>query len=263
MGLISLIIAFEYTFFFMLQVIVGSDKRGTGMHAFSVVIFVLAMRKAVSCILTNNNKRTWEIIFGLAGFLALYLATGMIYRTVDLEYRGYLLAFGVRCIPAVFCAIVIADNASYFNQMQKWLQVLVLIYTIGVSIAVFTATDDIHLKEKFTVGINYQEISYSAAFAFNIDLYLVMFWNNIHKFRLLRSSFWRRVNAGILILLLYCMVSGGGRGAIVDIIAVTVFLLYVKRGFKLNVGFLLGGVIFIAFVFIYICFRSKNGRCRS
>ena len=260
MGLISLVIAFEYTFFFMLQVVVGSDERGAGMQAFNIVVFVLAMNKAMGSIMRNNTKRTWQIIIGMAGFLVLYLLTGAMNGFGERQYQSYLLAFGVRCVPGVFCAIALANNQRYFMQMQKWLQVFVILYAIGVSIAVFTATGSNQLNDKFTVGVNYQELSYCAAFAFNIDLYIVMFWDDIHKFRFFRSSFWRWIDIALLFLLLYCMMSGGGRGAILDIIAVTVFLIYVKRGFKLNFRVIIGAIIFITVVFIGVyIFADKTG----
>ena len=43
MGLVALIIAFEYTGFYMLQSVFGIDEGGLGLRIFSIVFFALAM----------------------------------------------------------------------------------------------------------------------------------------------------------------------------------------------------------------------------
>ena len=259
MGLIALIIAFEYTGFYMLQSVFGIDEGGLGLRIFSIVFFALAM---LTFLFKSERKhKDWWYLVIIAGFLGLFAYTRVKFGYLNEAYMGMLLSFGVRGVPAVIAGILVAKNESYFSKMQKWLQVLMIFYTIGCGIVIFTSTESQYLQYKFSAGgINYQTLSYSAAFAFNMNLYLILFWDKVSKFKMFNNNFWKTINVALLLFQIYCMFSGGGRGAVVNITVVSIFLMYVKNRCIIDVKAVFAAVFVVIVVFgVIYFFAEKTG----
>ena len=251
MGLVALIIAFEYTCFFVMQCVFGIDQGGTGLRVFSIVFFALCLREFLFC--TERRQKDWWFMIVIAAFLGLFVTTRAKFGHTNEDYEGMLLSFGVRCVPAVIAGVLVAKNDEYFAKMQKWIQVLMLFYTIGVAMAVFSSSNSEYIQFKFsTGGVNYQTLSYCSAFAFNMNLYVILNWDKIGKFRMFDNNFWKTVNIFLLAFQIYCMFSGGGRGAVGNVIIVAMFLMYVKMGCKYNVKFLFFAIFFAIAVFTII-----------
>ena len=248
MGLIAIILSFEYTLFFIVQSIFQMDEGGAGLRVFSILFFIPVVVKFFTSTIQHLKNKDYIVLIFVTAVLSLFYLTRIRYGYVEPGYRGSFLSFGVRGLPAIFTAVIIAKNKDYFTSMQKWLQPIMLIYSLGVILVVTTSKNTQYIQFNFSRGgMNYQTLSYCSAFAFNINLFLILMRGQYENFKIFDNEFWKIVNMILLPVQIYCLFTGGGRGAMGNIVVVAAFLIYARIGCKLSVR-AVGGTVIVAFI---------------
>lgn len=190
------------------------------------------------------------------------LLTPFIYRdkTVIELYSGELLAIAGQTFPAVLLAGLVGKDIVIQEKMKSFSFFVGILFSL---IALFGVLNPSSTTEGGLVqtnnNLNYQTISYMAAYGAGLLLF-----NLINK-EVLSNKYLRKKGAKIICLIvvlldLVCVLISGGRGGLVDLVALCVLTLWLynkKPGSFCNktVSFivivlfgLLGGIIAIRFV---------------
>lgn len=259
MGLLALILSYEYPLFFMLQVVFGLDEGGAGLKLFSSAIFGVVLIIYLASIGRKKRAVSYTPVIFVIIILFLFILTGVNFSNTGF-YRSYLLSFGVRCVPAALVGSMVADDRNAFDKMLKWIQPFMLFFTLGVLLTVINASDATNIKEKYSVAsMNYQTLSYCAAFAFNINLYVLSMWKVNPKFKFFSSNLWRGIDFFLLPLQLYCMLSAGGRGAIANVIVCMLLIVFIKGNLRFKIRHIILILSLIIAAIVVIDILSKNG----
>jgi len=222
MGLLALVASFSYSLFFILQAFFGLNEGSFGLKIYSLIIFI-------SCVVIYGfsffrRKLVFKelfLILLLASIVIGFLMTKSIYSYVVDDFNATVLSFGVRSIPAFLIGIYIAKSDK-INDMSKWLQPFMLIFTIGIIKATINSWDGNNINIVFG-GTNYQLLSYQAAYTIGMNIFLIFNRNNIKPFKIFSNKFFLILNVFLIPIQLICLFIGGGRGAFVLLIVFAIY----------------------------------------
>ena len=199
------------------------------------------------------SGKNFKQLLVLGVLLLLYLITGMLYSPSNANYKAYLLSYGAYCIPAAIVGMRLAKNTelkSVNNILPFFVISLTLI--VGTTIGGYITTGSMLTNDES--GLNYQTVSYYTAYFYAYSAYYCFFSDVSHKGFLNRMIFMAMLiamflNAGLCLM-------GGGRGAFIYIILITVYLVWLMykthRGNRLHVIVL---VVAIAVIFVFLSNR--------
>ena len=249
MGLLSLVVVYSYSMFYILQVIFGLSDESMGLRIFTVSIFVLALVVYSRRIIKYKKICKWDLwIFVLvSAFLVSALYTRMHYGFDLPRFNSLILSFGVRAIPALVLGALIAQTNS-IKELAKWIQPIMILYTISV-FAVVIMNQSGYLSDYKLYGIDRQLLSYSAAFAFGMNVYLMINNTQSNNLRIFQSNKWNYLNILAVVPQIYCVLAGGGRGAFLLTLIFFAYLVIKKSRMKLRLTFpkmLIGVALIIA-----------------
>ena len=173
------------------------------------------------------SKREHRIIAVLFAMLFLYMLTPVFYGGPQPSHTVYLLVFGSECIPAAYIGIRLARSQSFHKVIILLpfvvIPISLLIGTIGLTAAMMgtIASNSSGIGDE--AGLNYQILSYFMAFSYTYAFYYTFYGNQKPG---MINHILRMVMA---VDMFYCAVVcllGGGRGAFVYIVAITLFILF-------------------------------------
>ncbi len=218
MGFFALAMAYSYSFFFILQSILGLDEGGMGLKIYSVIMTFFCIFIYIRDVLRKKELRVNDLkyIWAIVLITILFYWTSVKFGGANERYKGLFLSFGVRCIPSLLVALLLAKYDNYIDKMIKALPVFMFMYTLAVLLAVLNKSDSKYVKELFdTGGMNYQNVSYYSCYAFLMN-YLIIGLHGKVKFPGVFNNVVAKIFfVALLPVQVYCMLSGGGRGALV------------------------------------------------
>lgn len=160
--------------------------------------------------------------------LLCYLAEFFI-RYTDTGYYGgieSLKQFGVWAIPASYAGVYLSRRERW-KKLWKAVDLFMLMMTVnGASTAIIFAQNG--WRSGSGTGATYQDASYMSAFAFGLNLYLLLNEKNYQRMGFTSFKSYRMVQYALLLVQLASMFICGGRGAIV-LSAVYVFICLIKK----------------------------------
>lgn len=183
------------------------------------------------------KKTTFLVACASALLLLLYGATAIRYNTINPTYNSFLLVIAGQLVPGIITSTFVSCNAGFQTKIKRLTPVVGAIFTfialMGVLFPTSVTSGGFTDNEN---GLNYQNISYMAAYTSALwqyvlitkdkDCYFVFF----HKF-LGKIVVW----TGILINL-FIVFLAGGRGGFVTFVIVTLFSIFMAiRKNKLTV----------------------------
>ena len=175
----------------------------------------------------------WVLLVLLPIFVigSYYIETGayIINKENASLYLLYMLCFSyTACCSGIYVAHL------GIGKFAKYLDVIMLIITMSFFGAIVSSIGG----PASVGGTNYQLMSYMGAFAFNINMCMILWGNRYERFKLFRGEKWNMVAYGLLVVqLLTCLISGG-RGGFLVIVTGSVYMLY--RSKKLGRALTLG-----------------------
>ena len=239
-------------------VIVGGMLQWLYVGIFIVSIFLYILKTEKH----QNGFDSKRVLIPMSIILVLYWSTHFFY-TLNSQplYTSYLLAFGVKCVPA---AIIGMHFIKYpcMNRVDRLIPFFVLpvgfiIGTIGfrhASMNQMLADSD----DASNGGLNYQSLSYYMAELYSYSAYFVFFSS-------IKSTVYHKFFRWIMLFAMMffaavCLLSGG-RGAMVFIVAVTIFIIYLlfknNRMSKLSIFLIVLGIALI-FTYVFVTLDIGN-----
>lgn len=235
--------------FFAINSILGNEYKGvnesssyilsiTGFTALSL-IFILGeniLKKAAPL-------RKINFLFYLIPlfFCFIYLIEFQ-NNTTTYNYFILYLAFS---FPATYIGTYVAANKS-LKAMAKWWDLVSIIITLGL---IISFPKIVFIKEVTLGGASYQTISYMAAFAYNINLFSLLFRDKYPRFKFLQSKIFNVISYLFLFFQVICIFISGGRGGFVVVFIGSVILLYKK-----SKGYIMWGKVILITITIFLTF---------
>ena len=210
-----------YSFISFWGITLHSGMKAQEAVFIAIVSYSLLIYDLITGKLTRNN---WFQFLSLLIILGLYYLTSIIYTSPSSNYWSQLLAFGALSIPSCYIGMRLSREdceESVINLLPLFVIVVSLI--IGRAILTKSISGELLGRDGENIGFNYQNASYYMAFCYSYCLSYVLFLGRTGS-----KSFFSRllyiVMLGLLFFCSICCISGGGRGAFVFMIAITVYL---------------------------------------
>lgn len=220
----ALVVIFADEIFYSYMAFTGTSVE-SGMKAKMAIgiagvcyflLFVDVIKRRVSF-------RNYKQLMALGVLLLLYVTTGMFYSPHKDNYTAYLLTYGAYCIPAAYIGMCFAKNydISYINKILPYF-ILPLTFIIGSTLSSAIA-ENAMLRDDES-GLNYQSVSYFMSYFYAYSVYYCFFSGVPRK-----GQYGKLVYYSMILTMfasaLFCLF-GGGRGAFVYILLITLFLVW-------------------------------------
>ena len=264
--LVLVVIFFDELFHALILAVGVSESSGVkqyGAILLALIVYAILFKDLFG---GKINKRAWRVLVYCSAILFLYLFSSIIYGLGQDKYVTYLLCLGSESIPAAYIGALFAKSGNW-KALDNMLPYFIIFTTLLMGVVVVNnAVLGVMLKatNEDSGGLNYQTVSYYMAFAFTYCCYYV-FYAKIPKSLINKCL---KVSCSVLLFLsvLACLASGG-RGALVVIFVITIFVLfnYIKSSkagiFKaiLIIAFL---IPFAFFLVMYFDIMETNGMGR-
>lgn len=146
------------------------------------------------------------------------------------RYFSIYLSFS---FPAIYIGTYVAANNS-FRFMAKWFELTSIILTLGLIVSF----PKIVFSRVITVGgaLDYQTISYMAAFAYSFSLYSILFGDKYPRFKFLQSKIFSFITYFFVFFQIICVFITGGRGGFVVLLLTSLILLFLKLKRNIKIG---------------------------
>lgn len=209
-GFFILVVAFSYSFYFVIATFLGIPQEGVVFRLYSGILAVVV---AFVFFLSIHRIPRRIYIGGLllcAIIILLYFSTRCFYDEVNNRYTSYFLSMGVRFIPAVLTGMYMLSHDDIMKKVEYALLPFILLYTITLASVAFTANIGVNIAQTFNTDfLNYQSISYYSIFAFGFNMYLIVQCSNSY------TRYRRYILIALAILQVIITIMAGGRGAFV------------------------------------------------
>jgi len=166
------------------------------------------------------------LLMGLVTFL--YYITPLVYGKTSEPHKSYLIVLLVQTIPVMLSACIVAVKQKAQYKMKVLIPWLGLVFSIVALYSAMFPTEQTSAGLATTESLNYQNISYMAAFAASFCAYYIVSFSQIKWDRLFRINFMRWIMLALVFVNLITIFISGGRGGIVAFLSTMLFLFYAK-----------------------------------
>lgn len=159
-------------------------------------------------------------------------------------------------LPSIFIGLNIGVN-NLLQNMIKWWEFIMLI----LSLALLLSIPSIIITKVISIGggLDYQRISYLAAFAYSINLYFILFGSNHNRLNFCYSKTYKILSILILVLQTAIVFISGGRGGFILLILATFVLFYIKKRNGFNFKLFIKNILLVtSFVFLFFYFMPSE-----
>lgn len=207
------------------QIVTGITDESTVEHAWAIILagitYTLLLVNLMNGKLSKNNK---HVFLFLAVTLVLYYSTAFFYTRNQPRHFSYLLVFISESIPAAYIGMRFA-RSQFLDKVNNLLPIFIapialLIGSIGIRYALMG--ERINDADS---GLNYQSLSYYMAFSYSYSAYYVFLKQQA------KGLFMAATRIMMLFIMFYCgmvCLVGGGRGAFVFILFISILLCYIN-----------------------------------
>lgn len=221
-GLLILLCLFSESFAAILSYATGFDHslllRICCAFTFFYSVFVFLM--------VRNNPASPKTIhvFFVSFFIVCMVLLSMFVTELKYGYTqrffdGMVLSFGSKVLVAPFFAMA-WNKHNFYNSVVRWILPFTAFFTFFMLVAVFRLGNQAYMN----LEIGYQILSYAASFS--IGLLFIYMKSNVQGGLFCYTS--KGLSIVLIILNIYILLSGGGKGAFVMVIALF-FLNFYKQ----------------------------------
>lgn len=222
-GILSLCVPYSYSLFYALKAVLKLNN----LQLFCTALFFATMLAIIMG--RYVYRETFIIMVFVIAFMSLFFVTRFKYGYIDAIYSGTFLSFAVRAVPSIVLADYIARK-GIIQYTIRWIEPFMYVFTLTTFVAA--------LAERNTLMV-YQEVSYYAIFAYTMNIFVIIYRNRLISENLIffKSKIWIFVNVLLAMIQIFCMLVGGGRGAFVLFVIMSIFFVIhlFKDGKKLLV----------------------------
>lgn len=186
--------------------------------------------------------------------IGLYLLTLLFYPSVPRAYYSYFLTLCSSCVPSVVLGAILAEANDSLSPFIKGIGIVSWIVSVATLVVLLTTDLSTTVNELNKAGLNYQQFSYYAVYAYSLNLFFVLTKNSVSGQRK------KTVRILMAVINVICALSGGGRGALVLLFVVSVYyLFYYFPWRKINVNKIINFfcvMIFVLLAFYYVTTKT-------
>ena len=145
------------------------------------------------------------------GAFQIIIKHGFEYATMK-----YFFFFWIFSFNSILWGYSVGKEIQLFIPLLvKWVEVVSLMVSLSSLISIIIPILTKNTTITYAGGINYQTASYYSAFAFGTTLFYLIRGNELARFKVFESKFYKLFSVIILFLLVFSTVAPGGRGAFV------------------------------------------------
>lgn len=263
MGWLCLITAFNYSLFFILQIVLGISGTGMLFKVYSVAIFAVVLIVFLMKILgkAKFTVRQFAALCICIAVVALFYLTRYKYDWTNSTYDIFFMSMGVRFIPAVLMGIVMSTDDTILDKVKRCVWPFMLLYTLTVAYCVFSvqvgALGPNVLAYNQDDGMSYQALSYYSAYAFGLNMFYLC--SDESK----NSPLKRSISVALIIVQLVCTMSAGGRGGFVLFMVFAAYFAVSHMSSKQIIRYAaIAAVVVVVFVLLMQSERIQHGFSR-
>ncbi len=194
----------------------------------------VSLSELVSCFIIVN--------FALIGAVSGYHSSPMF---------GQFVLF---CVPSSFIALYYARRKT-ISSIVKWLDVWMLVISLSFIVTMPALVGDVIDQTAWYS----QTMSYDAACAVLLNLYLMVYGKQYVRFKFFSSSFYKMACWLLLLVQLVALFLGGGRGAIVVVFVGAISLMHTfRKRFHKSFMFFIVAISFLVAGF-YLIYQKGDG----
>lgn len=221
--LIYLLCIYRYIIFFSFNAIVGNIYEGSensnAFIIFTASIDIIAMLLIAIDLVLKRQKLSIKYL--LLGFFLLFFY--MIYFLEGAKAKPLITGYLISFVPSAFVALSIANGYS-LRSVVKWFDILMIFLTMSSLRSSFILIKGIDMT--LAGGGSYQIASYIAAFAFSLNLFLLLFgklYESI-RFRFCNNKIYNLFSIVLIPVQVFSVILSGGRGGFILMVVAIVVL---------------------------------------
>lgn len=184
------------------------------------------------------EKKTRLIIVFVASIIyaLLYYYTSSYYAELSHWYNSYLLVLLGQSIPAILTAVIVSEKNKIQEDIKKLTPYLAIFLTYVAFDATFNPREASQgLSGDEEANLNYQKISYMAAYAAAFAGYFLLNLKEIKWHLIFHYKVWKYIMAFLIILnFVVILISGGRGGLVVFTVQFFLFMFLLKRIYHNN-----------------------------
>lgn len=214
-GLFVLIAIFNYTFGVIISYLFkGNQSLILRVIAVGALIFSIAEYQSSLKIGLNKIKGKFSRILVFSMFIYVWMfVTYLSHGTLPDIMKTYLLSYPTKIISTVFLSFAVIRK-NLISKINKWINIYAIFYTV----VLFYCVQSNETGFSRSLDIDRQTLSYAGAYACLMLLYVNMNFNNIDKPHFLSAKIVIPINYALMLMNIYIILAGGGRGAFILII---------------------------------------------
>lgn len=165
------------------------------------------------------------MLFGFILFLGIFsFYNAIYYSNIPPESLKQIIFFVIFVVPAILAGWYFSSSRKKLSYLSKNIEVIMLILTCGIFVSTFSTIITGSNFESIG-GATYQSTSYISAYAFGINLYYLLWGENIVRYDVFKKKKYKYLQTFMLVVQIVSLVVGGGRGAF--ILLVNYIFLYI------------------------------------
>lgn len=157
------------------------------------------------------------IYFFMVFFFIVGLYNTIHYSHIPDHILEQTILFIIFIIPSSLAGWYFTVNKEKIKYLVKNLEIIMLIFTIAIFITSFLTLINGNQFESFGGG-TYQDASYISAFSFGINLFYLIWGEKLYRYNFFESNKYNFIQLFLLVIQLFSLIVGGGRGAFVLLI---------------------------------------------
>ena len=212
--------------FFGYYIISGRTYEGASSDntfvSFMMIVDIVPLFLFLKYLTIGGNKKNVALI--LVALIILIALYGLGVGVNDITFKS-LLAY---CTPAALIGILIAKSRSgtYFAKLLEPIMLFISLFGITSMRYLLTIST---LQELGEEGIGAQSLSYYCGFAFALNLYFILFGDELpERFKYTKTTFYKYFSIGLLVVQFVVGLSTGGRGGFLLLLVSGIVLVFMR-----------------------------------
>jgi O-antigen ligase len=245
--------------FYIVQLSFEINDESLGLKIFTAVVCVISLLSYMYELLKMKKIKKVElfIYFISVSFLISSFYVTIKYGYIDDVFKGLILGFIARAIPSMLMGVTLARRNT-IDKFSKWIQPLMLLFTFSL-LSVIISNESGDMQNFGLLGLDRQLISYYSAFAFGMNVFQILNYDNIEKIGIFKCRIFKPLSYILFLIQIYGVFAGGGRGAIILLV---LFLMYYlikdAKQSNINIIYFIKLLLIIVFLTILIKYISSN-----
>ena len=192
----------------------------------------------------------WPFFVILFVIFSFFLESLFFEKVTMASFAGkQFLLFGINAVPVIFLATYIYRH-NRFDLISRNAEIIMLICTLALVLNVPAMMSATSFQQGIGGGGGHQDISYTAAFCFAINLTNILSKNTMYRYKIFLSKVFRIIYFSLLPIQAIICILGGGRGGGLLLILSFMCIIYIYSSHNFGKTLRFSVLLIIAFVCI-------------